>query len=169
MANMGIFSKNKTNEISAKLYEEGISYRDKDDAKAFEILMKAAEMENEAAEFCIARMYETGVGAPKDLDAAVSWYSDSVDDGCYVAALYLAKIYIKGYDPEFDEEETTGLLSELFEYEDADDLKKVPDLLYEVAESLCTGKSSFQGQELGLKLMKKGADLGIEDCVKYLN
>lgn len=166
---MGIFSKKKTNEASAKIYEEGISYRGKDDAKAFEVLMKAAEMENEAAEFCVGRMYETGVGVQKDLDAAVSWYSDSVDDGCYVAALYLAKIYIKGYDPEFDEEETIGLLTELLEYEDPTDLKKVPDLLYEVAEALCKGKSKFPGQDIGLELMKKGADLGIQKCIDYLD
>ncbi len=165
---MGIFSKRKTNELSAQMYEESLSYLGKDDKKAFEILMKAAEIHNEVAEFQIATMYETGKGTKKDLDKAVMWYAESVDDGYPIASLHLARIYIKGYDPEFNEDEAVGLLTELLDSKNMNPLRTEPDITYEIAEMLCTGKSSFQNKDLGMRLMTKGADLKIKKCMEYL-
>jgi TPR repeat protein len=166
---MGIFSKKKVNAESLKILEEGMSYRGTDDKKAFEVLMQAAEMNNEVAEFYIARMYETGVGTEKDLKEAVSWYSDSVDDGCTVSAIYLARMFCKGFDSEYDADETEGLITDLLESGDLEAFRKAPDVIYEVADMLCNKKTAFDGTEIGERLMQRGADFGIDKCQKYFD
>lgn len=163
---MGIFSKRKTNEESKALCKEGLSYLGVDDAKAFEILMKAAEMENEEAEFHIARMYETGRGVEKDRGVAIGWYADSVDDGCEVAAAYLLNIYVKGFDPEYDEDESLGLIDLLCTCGDRP-FKAAPDLIYETAKLLCENKGSFKDEEAGYRLMEAGALAGVQKCLEY--
>lgn len=166
---MGIFSKKKDNEESARIYEEGMSYRGTDDAKAFEILTKAADLKNEMAEFEIGYMYENGIATEKDLTKAVVWYADSYDDGYYAASLYLMRIYIQGLDPEYDETELKGLIDDLLESHDISAFRNDPELLFEVANDLCNGVGKFDAKDYGIKLMQKGADLGIEKCERYFN
>ena len=163
---MGIFSKKKTNNESKALCDEGLSYLGKDDAKAFEILMKAAEMKNEVAEFHVARMYETGRGVEKDRGVAIGWYADSVDDGCDVAAAYLLNIYVKGFDPEYDEDESLGLIDVIITAGDRP-FKAAPDVLFESAKLLCEGKGSFKDEEAGFRLMEAGALAGVKKCLEY--
>ena len=163
---MGIFSKKKTNNESTAICEEGLSYLGKDDAKAFEILMKAAEMKNEVAEFHIARMYETGKGVSKDRGVAIGWYADSVDDGCSVAAVYLLNIYVNGFDPEYDEDESMGLIDVIVSAGDRP-FKAAGDLAYETAKMIIEGTGSFKDEEAGLRLMEAGALAGVKKCLEY--
>jgi len=157
---MGIFSKKKTNTESKALYDEGMSYIGKDDSKAFEILYKSAKMENELAEFQIGMMLETGTGTAKDRTESAEWYSDSIDDGCEMAKLYLARLYIQGLDPEFDEEEATGLLSSLIESDIIGKMTDSTDIISEIAEMLISGKGSFENLSLGLELKRTCDEMG---------
>lgn len=163
---MGIFSKKKTNIASKAICEEGLTYLGKDDEKAFETLLKAAEMANEVAEFHVARMYETGKGVEKDLGVAIGWYADALDDGCEIAAAYLLRIYVKGFDPEDDEDNSMDLIDSICRMSDKQ-FKTAADVIFEAADLLCKGKGSFKAEEDGYRLMEYGALAGIPKFQEY--
>lgn len=79
-------------------YENGIqAYRDEKYDQALEILKPLAESGQRDAQYYVARMYEKGLGVPKDQAEMRKWYQRSADAGHPKAEYKLGVGYAKGY------------------------------------------------------------------------
>jgi len=78
------------------VYREGLGV-EKDEDKAFELIMSAAKKEFPSAEFNLGRFYMIGLGCDIDFDKAIKWLTLSADHGNERAAYALGYIYFKGF------------------------------------------------------------------------
>jgi len=86
---------------SQKQYEQGMALLEgegveKNEAKAFEILLAAAKAGNVDAQTQVGRMYAIGDGVTKDSAEAVKWFTKSAKQGIAVAQNKLGEMYMRG-------------------------------------------------------------------------
>jgi len=82
-------------------YAEAIRhYEQKDYDKAFPLILKEAQKENNAAQYRLAQMYENGYGTKADLEQAMQWYKRAASRYEYMQS-------------ETSEEENTSVLSHI--------------------------------------------------------
>jgi TPR repeat protein len=79
----------------ASLYHWGRGTK-KDDKKAREFYLKAAELGNPAAQNNVAYLYEHGLGGPVDAAEAARWYKQAAEQGFSVAQGNLGVVYEDG-------------------------------------------------------------------------
>lgn len=78
------------------MYQNGVGI-EKDENKAFDYLMKAAEQSYPSAEFNIGRFYMIGTGCDIDFDKALYWLTLAADHGNDQAAYSIGYMYLKGF------------------------------------------------------------------------
>ena len=81
----------------AGLFEDAsVAYERGDYATALRLFQSLASGGDGDAQFNVARMYETGQGAPQDYAEALKWYRKAADQGVAAAQGNLADMYTKG-------------------------------------------------------------------------
>ena len=78
-------------------YYYGVHGVDQDDNKAFELLMKSAELEDTYSQYLIGIMYEYGKGVKKNYEKAIKWLEKSANQDEEDAQDELGKMYEMGY------------------------------------------------------------------------
>ena len=85
------------------LYFNGLKKKiQKDDTKAFEYMLKAAEAGHVAAMNNVGYFYENGIGTVPDAQKAIEWYHKSAYEGNFDAACNLANMLATGNGIERD-------------------------------------------------------------------
>lgn len=83
------------------MHREGLGV-EKNEDKAFELVLKAAEKDLPAAQFNIGRFYMIGVGCEIDFDKAIYWMSKSSNNGNERASYALGYMCFKGFGVKQD-------------------------------------------------------------------
>jgi len=166
---MGFFGKKeKKKERGADEYEQGMELLGKDDPAAFSLFGRAADAGNARAQFMLAQMYEAGRGTGESRQYAAEWYSESFDNGCETAGLYLARMLLEGLDPETDAEETVNILGSLFESGNDDPFLEAPSVVFDIGRTIYEGRGTLKETGIGIEVLEKGERLGNPQCAAYL-
>jgi len=98
----------------AKLYRDGAGSGiiEKDMAKAVPLFERAAlEFHNEHAAYALGKLFHDGAELPKDMDAAVRWFTLAAEQGNQFAQYRLGKLYLSGEDVPKDAEKAVRWLT----------------------------------------------------------
>lgn len=77
-------------------FSEGLLGEKKDEEEAVRWFLKAAELENDNAQFELAHCYQRGKGVEKDEEEAVRWYRRAAEQGRVDAQFSMGVFYEKG-------------------------------------------------------------------------
>jgi TPR repeat protein len=83
------------------MYEVGMNYlhgrngHDRDARRAAEYFQTLAEQQWSVAQNRLGEMYEQGLGVPRDLDLAVSWYERAAEQGHPIAQAHVKKLKVQ--------------------------------------------------------------------------
>jgi TPR repeat protein len=78
-------------------YEKGVYKYDHGDYEAaFELLVPAAENENQNAQFRVAYLLINGLGVSQDIEQGLYWLRRSAEGGYYISQHYLGRQYFLG-------------------------------------------------------------------------
>lgn len=76
-------------------YDQGESI-EQDHEKAFELYLKAANLNHEYAQNNVALMYEDGIGVTKNIEEAIRWYRKAAQQGNSDSQCNLGRLYQNG-------------------------------------------------------------------------
>ena len=82
--------------LLAQIYSEGLGGVPKNEAKAVEYYLAAAELQHLSAVHDLATMYERGVGVPKDMNKAVALYQKAAELGHGGSQFQIGRLIYEG-------------------------------------------------------------------------